>query len=106
MKFTNEEKTILVSILVAAVAGLLINLIFSYNKKLSEKPAQPAALIININTAAPEELDRLPGVGKVTAERIVEYRTKNGAFKTVEDLAKVKGITRPKLEKIRKFVSL
>jgi competence ComEA-like helix-hairpin-helix protein len=106
MRFTNEEKTILIAIAIAAAAGLMINLIFSYNKKISEKPAQSAPLIININTASAGELDRLPGVGKVIAERIVEYRTVNKGFKSIEDLAKVKGITKSKMEKIRKFVSL
>jgi competence ComEA-like helix-hairpin-helix protein len=106
MRFTREEKTILVSILAAAIAGLAINLIFSYNKKLTEKPASSVPLIININTASESELDRLPGVGKVIAGRIVEYRGLNKGFKSIEELAKVKGITKSKLEKIRKFVSL
>jgi competence ComEA-like helix-hairpin-helix protein len=106
MKFTNEEKTILIAIVVAAAAGLIINLIFSYNKKLNEKPIQAPALLININTASAGDFDRLPGVGKVIADRIVEYRAKNGVFKSIEDLAKVKGITGSKLEKIRKFVNL
>jgi competence protein ComEA len=106
MHFTNEEKTILIAIIIAAAAGLLINLVFSYNKKLAEKPAQSAPLVININTATAGELDRLPGVGKVIAKRIVEYRELNKGFKSIEELAKVKGITKSKMEKIRKYVSL
>ena len=38
------------------------------------------------------QLDSLPGVGKATAERIVEYRQKNGSFKKIEELMNVKGI--------------
>jgi comEA protein len=104
MNFTKEEKTILISIVIAAAAGLLINLVFSYNKKIQETPKQSAQLFININTAPAEDLDRLPGVGRVIAQRIVEYREKNGAFKSADDLAKVKGITRSKLYKMRKYI--
>jgi competence protein ComEA len=104
MHFTKEEKTILIMILAAAVAGILINIIFSYNKKIQEKPEQSSAILIDINTATAEDLDRLPGVGKITAARIIEYREKNGAFKSADDLLKVKGITAKKLEKFRPFV--
>jgi competence ComEA-like helix-hairpin-helix protein len=106
MKFTNEEKTILIAIIAAAAAGLLINLIFSYNKKLSEKPAQSAALIININTASADDLDRLPGVGKVIAGRIVEYRKANGPFRNTAELMKVRGITAKKIEAFKAFVTV
>jgi competence protein ComEA len=47
---------------------------------------------LNINTASAADLDGLPGVGQSIAERIVEYRTANGPFPSVEDLQKVKGI--------------
>jgi competence ComEA-like helix-hairpin-helix protein len=42
----------------------------------------------------------------VIAKRIVEYRELNKGFKSIEELAKVKGITKSKMEKIRKYVSL
>lgn len=47
---------------------------------------------VNINTATAAELEALPGVGPAKAKAIVEYRKQNGAFKTTEDLKKVKGI--------------
>lgn len=46
---------------------------------------------ININTATAEELDQLKGVGANKAQAIVEYRTQHGPFKTVDDLASVRG---------------
>lgn len=51
-----------------------------------------AATRVNINTASAEELTVLVGIGEVKARAIVEYREKNGAFKSIEQLANVKGI--------------
>ena len=51
------------------------------------------AASVNINTADAKAIDTgLVGVGPKTAKAIVDYRTKNGAFKSVEDLEKVKGV--------------
>ena len=47
---------------------------------------------ININTASAEELDELPGVGPVIAQRIIEYREQNGPYESLYDLYAVKGI--------------
>jgi len=46
----------------------------------------PAAAPVNLNTATVAQLETLPGIGKATAERIVEYRQKNGNFKKAEEL--------------------
>jgi competence protein ComEA len=48
--------------------------------------------LVNINTASAAEFEALPGIGPKMAQRIVEYREKNGAFKKLEDLMNVKGI--------------
>ncbi|MBR1376058.1 MAG: helix-hairpin-helix domain-containing protein [Cardiobacteriaceae bacterium] len=47
---------------------------------------------VNINNASVEELSAIKGIGEKKAQAIIEFREKNGEFKTVEDLAKVSGI--------------
>jgi competence protein ComEA len=66
-------------------------------------PSGPGAMI-NINTADEAELDKLPGVGPATAKAIIEYRSRVGQFKSVDELLNVKGIGPKKLEQIRPYV--
>jgi len=61
---------------------------------------------VNINTATVEELQTLPGIGAITAQRIVEYRQTHGPFQKVEDLLNIKGIGEKKLEKIKPLVEV
>ncbi len=56
---------------------------------------------VNINTAGIDELVTLPGVGRAYAQRIIEYRDKNGPFKRVEDLLNVRGIGEKTFAKIK-----
>ena len=66
---------------------------------------QPASKI-NINTASAQELESLPGIGPVIAQRIVDYRNENGAFQTVSELTNVKGIGLSLLEKVMDYVTV
>ncbi len=72
-------------------------------KEESEKSGKKvvAATTVNINTASAAELEALPGVGARTAQRIVDYRQKNGAFKKIEELMNVQGIGEKGFLKIR-----
>jgi comEA protein len=79
---------------------------------LSEKPNEESvaeddtgtAVIVNVNTASREELMALPGIGAVTAERIIAFRDDSSRFRSIDDLKKVKGISKRKLEKLRPLI--
>jgi competence protein ComEA len=60
--------------------------------------------LININTASPSELERLPGIGKVIAERIVTHRGQYGAFRRAEHLMMVRGISDRKFRELRTMI--
>ena len=66
----------------------------------------PAGAPINLNTATVAQLETLPGIGKSTAERILEYRQKNGGFKKVEDLMNVRGIGEKSFLKMKPLITI
>jgi competence protein ComEA len=61
---------------------------------------------VNLNTATLEELDALPGVGPATAQKIIDYRTENGGFKSIDDLKNVSGIGDVKFAALKDAVTL
>lgn len=61
---------------------------------------------VNINTATQAELESLDGIGPKKALAIIDYRKKNGGFKTVDDLKNVDGIGNTTLENLRKNISI
>ncbi|MFZ0464337.1 MAG: helix-hairpin-helix domain-containing protein [Candidatus Acidiferrales bacterium] len=65
-------------------------------------PAHP----IDLNTATMSQLEELPGVGPVTAQKIMEFREKSGPFKSVNDLLAVPRISKRKLDKMRPYITI
>jgi competence ComEA-like helix-hairpin-helix protein len=64
----------------------------------------PAADAINLNTAAAEELERLPRVGPKTAANIIKFRSDNGPFRNVEELMQIHGMSEKKFFEIRQYL--
>jgi competence protein ComEA len=67
--------------------------------------AAPASAV-NLNTASLADLEKLPGIGPATAQRIVEYRQKNGGFKKIEDLMNVRGIGEASFLKLKPQITV
>ena len=67
---------------------------------------QRGGLPVSINQATQKQLRGLPGIGKKTAQRIVDYRQQHGAFKSVNDLAKVRGVSTHRVQSWGKQVQL
>ena len=60
---------------------------------------------VHLNSATIEQLDALPGVGPVTAQKIVDYRQKHGAFSSVDELDAISGIGPARLDQLRDLVA-
>lgn len=86
--------------------SLLDDMIYDRESPVKEKPDKEKTLNlkININSASQKELEKLPRIGPATAKNIIEYRTENGAFKTFEDLKKVKRIGPKTIELLKPHV--
>ncbi len=61
---------------------------------------------VNINTATVEQLQRIPGISRDLAHRIVRYREIHGPFHKVDDLLDVEGVTKDKLDQMNAFITV
>jgi competence ComEA-like helix-hairpin-helix protein len=90
--------------LVLGMAGVAIVIALCAAPVIAKKtpPAQP----IDLNAANVKELEELPGIGPTTAKAIIDFRTKSGRFRRVNDLLVIRGISEAKLAKIRPYVTI
>ncbi len=75
------------------------------NASATEQGVATSQQRVNINTATLSELEALPGIGPVSAQRIIDYRNERGPFSAVEQLVNVKGIGEKSLEKVLPLVA-
>jgi competence protein ComEA len=90
------------------LGALLVALAVCASPVAAQNPPPPAkaaaAAPLNLNTATAAQLESLPGIGARTAERIVEYRQKNGGFKKIEELMNVRGVGEKSFLKLKPLI--
>lgn len=93
-------------VLLALVLGAAAPAAQAGSRRTPPATSVAGATLVNLNVATVAQLETLPGIGKSTAERIVEYREKNGAFKKVEDLMNVRGIGEKSFLKLKPLITV
>lgn len=96
-------KTIIPGVLALSVLLMMASSAHAQTPAASA-PAAAQKASINLNTATLDQLETLPGIGRKTAERILEQRQKSGGFKKIEELMNVKGIGEKSFLKIKPMV--
>lgn len=71
-----------------------------------EEETKQETTLININNASIEQLQTLNGIGESKAKSIIDYRTQNGPFKTIEEVKNVSGISETIYDKIKAFITV
>jgi len=70
------------------------------------RETQPGQHLLDLNQASAQELEALPGIGAVLAQRVIAFRTSAGGFRTIADLREVKGIGSKKFDRIKSLVTV
>jgi competence ComEA-like helix-hairpin-helix protein len=91
--------------------SLIVSLSCTRYPRLNSEKASPQNIstskaAVNLNQASPSELEKLPGLGRALAERIVEHRNKYGPFRRVEHLLMVRGISESRFLELRPLLSI
>ncbi|MDD5610732.1 MAG: helix-hairpin-helix domain-containing protein, partial [Candidatus Omnitrophica bacterium] len=102
---TQQEKTVVLFLLGLALLGLGAQALFKRYARVRDLPQLSFKKEkINLNNATEEQLVSLPGIGPVSAHKLIEYRQANGGFTDLADLKLIKGLRNQTLEKIEDLV--
>lgn len=86
---------------------LVISFILVFNTQaFAGQKNSPSQKLVNINTASIKQLVKLPRIGEKIAQRIIDFREKNGRFKRIEELMKVKGIGEKMFARLKKQITV
>jgi competence ComEA-like helix-hairpin-helix protein len=88
----------------STIGALILCLASVFLCGAAQAEKHPPAKPIDLNLANVKELQELPGVGPVTAQRIIDMREKSGRFNRVEDLLAIRGISQKKLDAMRPYI--
>lgn len=107
MFFTKQERFVLISITFVLVVGVCFNYLFKANPQLKKflKIIESDQIYrkLDINQASSEDLQRIPGIGPVTAKRIINYRLHHQGFQSLEQLKSIRGIGESTYRSIIKY---
>jgi len=130
--YSRPQLTLLLVLIATAGTGLAVGHwrrahpeLAEHLEQLDRAPAEPAAIApggagprtapkrrladgehLDLNVASAEELARLPGVGAGLARRIVDARERDGPFATVDDLGRVRGLSRARVDRLRPLLDV
>jgi len=103
--FTRQEQQVILFLVIVALAGMGVNFLIKANSKVIALAVISQEIgKININRADKELLISVSGIGPKLAQRIIEYRNKQGGFGELEELKNIKGISEYKYEKIKEYL--
>jgi comEA protein len=90
-------------LVMSVVLGVVFSTFISFQVQAAPNASEKK---ININTASLVELQKLPRIGEKVAQRIVDFREKNGKFRKVEEIMKVKGIGEKMFNRIKSLITV
>src|SRR5580698_123453 len=103
---TPQERKFICLIMIVFIMGAGVQLLFKRDIAPVRWAKSVRQFKININTARPDQLQMLPGIGATLAQRILDYRNQSGGFKALEDLEDVDGITAKRFGRIKELIEL